>query len=135
MSLTVAPVSLPFSRCQVREHAAAVLLSFSRIADLQAQLCVPDSVKALISTLTPKEDEDKDFAHTLRRYAGTILADLSMVPEMQECRLQGIDLSSNPSIYPCFLARFPVHLSYKPILVMCKCMPELVIGLSHTPIN
>lgn len=65
----------------VREHAAAVLLSFSRIVDLQDQLTQPETIDSLIRTLTHDKNED-DFAHTLRRYAGTILADLSAVPSL-----------------------------------------------------
>ena len=69
----------------VREHAAAVLQSFSRIAHLQSQLCAPDCVQSFIATMTMDDlADEKGVAQTLRRYAGTILADLCTVPEMHD---------------------------------------------------
>jgi hypothetical protein len=67
----------------VREHAAAVLLPLARIADLRAQLADPVAVDAYVGTLADDTEGD-EYSNTLRHYAGTILADLSGEPSLQQ---------------------------------------------------
>ena len=71
----------------VREHAAAVLLSLARVNDLRDQLSQPAAVVSYVSTLAYDTQAD-EYSNTLRRYAGTILADLSSTPALHHHVLQ-----------------------------------------------
>ena len=67
----------------VREHAAAVLLALSHTAHLRERLTQPMAVGAYISTFKAGDTQgNAEYSTTLRRYAGTILADLSSAPSL-----------------------------------------------------
>lgn len=67
---------------KAREHAAVTLLSLSRIANMQDQLTQPVAMEAYLRTLA-KGGQGDGYSDELRRYAGTIFADLSSVPSLQ----------------------------------------------------
>ena len=71
----------------IREHAAAVLLSFSRVKELQGRLATPETLDAIMRALDSGADAGSgavDYHRTLRRYAGTIMGDISALPSLHE---------------------------------------------------
>ena len=67
----------------VREHAAAVLLALSHTADLRERLTQPMAVDAYVSSFKADDAQgDAEYSATLRRFAGSLLADLSSAPSL-----------------------------------------------------